>query len=99
MIGDDHAVSQPAFAQRSFEIGNTLVAVFGIVFTGTHGGCGFARTRLILSDAKIGDLRLAIDHGRDHAFRSILRKFQAFSDSQKQTSGAKALYCKSLTRP
>ena len=79
MIGNHHAVSQTALTQRSLEIGNAFVTVLGIVFAGAHRRGGFAGARLIFSDAKVGNLRLAVDHSRDHAACGVLRQFHAFS--------------------
>jgi hypothetical protein len=42
MAGDDHAVAQATFAQRSFEIRDALVAVLRIVGGGANGRGSFA---------------------------------------------------------
>ena len=81
MVRDHHAVAQSAFAQRSLEIRNALVAVVGIVLARAHRRCSLAPARLVLGHAQVGNLGLAIDHGRHHASRGVLHQFDSIRHS------------------
>ena len=70
--GDDHAIAKSALAKSGFKVGDALVSILGIIFVGAEGRSLLASARLILADTDVGDLRLAIDHGRDLASGGVL---------------------------
>ena len=87
MVGEDHAVAQSAVAQSSLEIGHALVAVLGKVFIRSDRRGLLAAAGLILADADVRDLGLAVDHGGYHASGGILREFHAIGHSSPYTAG------------
>ena len=65
--GNDHAIAQAAFSERGLEVGHALIAILGIIGGGPDRRRSFVPVRLVLADARVGNLGTTVHHLRDHA--------------------------------
>src|SRR5690348_10723740 len=75
VAGDDHAITNSTFAKSGLEISNAFVSALGIIFVGADGRSLLASAGLVFPDTEVGDLRLAVHHGRNLASGGVLREF------------------------
>src|SRR5579864_1083329 len=83
MVRNNHPIPKATFAERSFEVRQTLVAVLEIILARANRRSLLAPARLVLAHSQIGDLRLAVHHGGHAPLGGIVGEFDAFGHEVK----------------
>jgi hypothetical protein len=69
--GNDHAIAQAAFAKRSLQIRDALIAIRGVIGGSSNGRGGLASVRAVLAHTLIWNLRTAVRFVRHHSSGSV----------------------------